>query len=235
MSPSAQAPFLLLALAAVHAGPDRSPTPLTTTLAAERGASGISASAPAVGTKARQGNFTINAGLTGPWYEAATNGQGFLLDVVPSASVLSFGWFTYGPARADGSAPPQRWLTGAGAYSGTVAVTTLFLSEGGAFQAGPVPDARAVGSARFEFADCGHATVAYSVRRNALSGEGDPTSGDLIQGEIALARVTADQYCDELTSAAAGQLADPAGIMAAGRWYPRDRLRAAMATPGDAR
>lgn len=157
-------------------------------------------SAPA---KASAEGFTINAGLTGPWFEPATSGQGFLLDVVPSAGVLSFGWFTYGPARADGSPPPQRWLTGAGAYAGAVAQTTLFLSEGGAFQAGPVPGAREVGSARFEFVDCSRASVAYSVRRNALSGEGDPTVGDFIEGEIALTRLTADQYCAEIGSGTA--------------------------------
>lgn len=144
--------------------------------------------------------FTINAGLTGPWYEPVTSGQGFLLDVVPSSGVLAFGWFTFGPPRADGSPPPQRWLTGVGAYAGAVAQTTLFLNEGGAFQAGPVPGALAVGSARFEFADCSRASVAYSVRRNALSGEGDPGVGEFIEGEIALARLTADQYCAEVAS-----------------------------------
>ena len=208
MSLCMQTPTLWLALAATAVDGDHFhahlQAPAVPAAAVDwRASSGLATPPPLPAGKSASDSFAINAGLTGPWFEAATSGQGFLLDVVPSAQVLSFGWFTYGPAQPDGSAPPQRWLTGAGAYTGAIAQTTLFLSEGGAFQAGPVPGARAVGNLRFEFADCAHASVSYSVRRNALSGSGDPTTGDLVEGEIALTRVTADQYCDEVASGTA--------------------------------
>lgn len=112
--------------------------------AASRPAQGLAvapASSGSTAVRTSAEGFTINGSLTGPWYEAATSGLGFLLDVVPAAGVLSFGWFTFGPARADGGPPPPRWLTGAGACPGADAQITRFGGDGGAFQAGAVPGA----------------------------------------------------------------------------------------------
>ena len=43
----------------------------------------------------------INLGAGGGWYEPATNGQGFALDVVPESNQLVAYWFTY-PETAGG-------------------------------------------------------------------------------------------------------------------------------------
>lgn len=145
--------------------------------------------------------FEINFGLSGPWFEPATSGQGFLLDVVPSAQILSFGWFTYGLIASDGSAAAQRWLTGVGGYSADTATTTLYLSEGGAFNSLPSPESVEVGTLLLRFSDCTHATADYSVRRNAISGMGDPAAGEMLTGTIELQRLTPDQSCAQPTRA----------------------------------
>ncbi len=139
--------------------------------------------------------FQINFGLSGPWFEPATSGQGFLLDVVPSAQVLSFAWFTFGVAGGAGAPIAQRWLTGAGSYTMDTAETTLFLSEGGAFNAQPAPTSINVGSLRIQFTDCTHAVADYAVRRNAIVGSGDPAAGEMLTGSIQLQRLTPNQTC----------------------------------------
>lgn len=142
--------------------------------------------------------FQINPGLTGSWFEPATSGQGFLLDVVDTPQVISFAWFTYGLLDA-GTAPPQRWLVGVGEYVGDSASTELFLSEGGRLGAPPDPGSTPVGSATWVFSSCTQATVTYSVLRSALGdAEADPAA--TVTGEIALQRLTPDQHCQMFAS-----------------------------------
>lgn len=143
--------------------------------------------------------FAINAGLTGPWFDPATAGQGFFLDVLSEPPALSFAWFTYGLADAE-EAPKQRWLVGVGGVVGDTAITDLFLSEGGRFVAPPEPPAEVVGEVRFRFESCTRGVVEYRVLRSAL-GDRSARGADQISGRIELQRLTPDRRCAALAAA----------------------------------
>ena len=90
-------------------------------------------------------------GLTGSWYEPATGGQGFEVEVFPDVSapgtgVVQISWFTYdnvvgGPER-------QRWYTLSGPVTSgqPTAALTIFQNTGGNFNAPPITTAQPVGT-----------------------------------------------------------------------------------------
>ena len=96
-------------------------------------------------------------GLTGFWYEPATNGQGFAFEVYPdvpgfSDGYLFGGWFTFDSVAGDASA--QRWYS-VGAPIEALAASqalTIYRNVGGNFAAGPVTTAQAP-RARWKAAD----------------------------------------------------------------------------------
>jgi hypothetical protein len=122
----------------------------------------------------------INAGLSDAWYNPLTNGQGFLITVFPDLQQMFVAWFTYDTERPpeDVTAmlgePGHRWLTAQGPYEGDTANLTIFVTEGGVFDAvepaattDPVGD----GTLTIEFADCANGLVSYEITSLGISGE----------------------------------------------------------------
>ena len=124
--------------------------------------------------------FLINAGLNDAWYYTGTNGQGFLIAVLPDAKLMFVAWFTYDTERPpeDVTAllgePGHRWLTAQGPYDEDKANLTIFMTEGGVFDAAePVPstDPAGYGTMTLEFADCATGLVNYEITSLGISGE----------------------------------------------------------------
>ncbi|MGI9320536.1 MAG: hypothetical protein ACR2O5_03925, partial [Thiogranum sp.] len=143
--------------------------------------------------------FVINAGLNDAWFNPATNGQGFLITVFPDRKEMFLAWFTYDTKRPpeDVTAmlgePGHRWLTAQGPYDGDTANLTIFMTEGGVFDAAePVAttDQAGYGTLTLEFANCTEGLVNYEI-----------TSLD-ISGEIPIQRIVQDNVplCEALAS-----------------------------------
>jgi hypothetical protein len=154
--------------------------------------------------------FQINAGLNDAWFNPATSGQGFFINVFPDIREMFVGWFTYDTERppdgADASLgePGHRWLTAQGPYDGDTATLTIFLTEGGVFDEIMPPtttDPGGDGTLTIEFADCGEGLVSYEIESLGLS------------GEIPIQRITLDNVplCEALaaTETIACQRAQP--------------------------
>jgi hypothetical protein len=131
----------------------------------------------------------INAGMDGAWYEPATSGQGFFIDVDPDPAGGGFifvSWFTYGDDTASG----QRWLTAQGAFEGPTAEIDVHETTGGSFD-DPRPTTTAkVGTLHIDFTDCDNAVLAFSL-------------DDGLAGEIELTRVVpgTEALCGSLNGA----------------------------------
>ena len=142
-------------------------------------------------------SFQINAGIADAWYDPATAGQGFLVTVFPALKQVFLAWFTYDTKRpapnvtATLGEPGHRWLTAQGPYSGHSANLTLYLTEGGVFNAPTPPattDQAGYGTLTLEFTDCSSGRATYEITSLGIS------------GEIPLQRITADRValCEEL-------------------------------------
>ncbi|WP_438860285.1 S8 family serine peptidase [Achromobacter spanius] len=106
-----------------------------------------------------------NAGLSGAWYEPRTAGQGFYLNLYPSAGVAWAGWFTFD--TTDTTAQGRRWYTlqNATPFSPSATQTTLSIIQttGGNFNAPPpLASGSVVGSATLSFTSCLSGTLQYS-------------------------------------------------------------------------
>ena len=124
--------------------------------------------------------FMVNSGLSDAWYNPAMPGQGFLISVLPGIRQMFVAWFTYDTERppADAGAilgePGHRWLTAQGPYEGDTANLTVFVTEGGVFNAAEPPaetDPEGDGTLTIEFADCNAAMVSYEITSLGISGE----------------------------------------------------------------
>lgn len=110
--------------------------------------------------------FPINYGISGTWYNAATTGQGFFIEIVPSLNLMVFSWFTW----SNSTAGDHDWLTGIGPISVDQAVVGLQRTSGGRFN-DPTPVTNAqVGSATVRFTDCNNGTVTFQRSDNGTSG-----------------------------------------------------------------
>ena len=126
--------------------------------------------------------FELNFGLSGSWFNAATDGQGFVFEVVPDDQVLVVYWYTY---ASDGQGG-QQWLVGAGPYSGNRAMVDLQRPAGGLFdQAGGVVR-EDWGSVEIVFTSCTEGEFHYS------------STVDGVSGSIPMVRITADPLCQAL-------------------------------------
>jgi len=149
---------------------------------------------------AERSSFQINPGLNDAWFNAETNGQGFLITVFPAIETVFLAWFTFDTERPDESVtamlgePGHRWLTAQGSYSGNQAVLDIFSTEGGIFDSTtPVPESFPDGTMVVEFSDCNAGTVTYdipSVER---------------QGVISIKRISLDNVslCEQLAEQSA--------------------------------
>jgi hypothetical protein len=129
-------------------------------------------------------------GLTGSWFEPATNGQGVELEVYPNlaapgTSTIQGAWFTY-DVPPTGGADHDRWYTFSGnGQSGMTSVPiTIYRNVGGNFNALPITAAAVVGSGTLSFTDCSNGTLAYAF-----------SDGSGRTGSIALTRLTPNVTC----------------------------------------
>jgi hypothetical protein len=115
-------------------------------------------------------SFQINAGLNGSWFNPATAGQGFFIDVLPKIGKMFLSWFTYDTVRPPGSyqanlqEPGHRWITAFGNFNHNQAVLDIDVSQGGVFDSSaPAPTHRPDGSISVEFRNCSEGTVTYNI------------------------------------------------------------------------
>jgi hypothetical protein len=125
-------------------------------------------------------SFQINAGLNDAWYNSATNGQGLLITVFPEIKQVFVAWFTFDTERPPGDVtamlgePGHRWVTAQGPYEGDTANLTIFVTEGGVFDAAEptaTTDPAGDGTMSLEFANCSDGQVSYEITSLGLSGE----------------------------------------------------------------
>ena len=131
--------------------------------------------------------FLTNAdfALSGNWYDPATAGQGFTVEVNPNSGALFAAWYTYAPNGAAAGAAGQRWYTAQGTYTPpglrSIAVQ-IYQTTGGEFDT-PTPPGQqtvAVGTGTLTFQSCTAATFSYTFTGGSSSG---------LSGAITLNRV----------------------------------------------
>ncbi len=120
---------------------------------------------------------------SGNWYNPATSGQGFIVEVNPIAPVVFFCWYTFaanGQALGDSG---LRWFTGQGVYTpgSRQTAVTLYEVTGGLFDTdtAATQTASAVGADTLTFQNCGAATLAFAFTDGSNAGR---------SGTIALSR-----------------------------------------------
>ncbi len=110
----------------------------------------------------------VDSKMSGSWFDPTHNGEGFLLEVLESGTVVVY-WFTYDEAGN------QRWFFGTGSTQGdTVVVDTLLAASGSVFGEGFDPDDvvfSEVGNLSIKWADCSIATATYTI--DGVSGNQD--------------------------------------------------------------
>lgn len=120
--------------------------------------------------------FELNFGLSGGWFNPETNGQGLLIEVLPTSQQVFATWFTYAAHDASGvkiGSSDHRWLSGLGTIDGNRVEIDLQVTSGGFFDdpsevTRTPPDS--VGTLILEFQDCANATMSYNMPDENLSG-----------------------------------------------------------------
>ena len=123
--------------------------------------------------------FRINHGMAGAWYEPATEGQGFFVDVFDSLNLMFLAWFTFDLERPDPGAqaligePGHRWLTAQGPFSGNSAEMGIYWTSGMIFDSPDPPRESPVqdGSMSVEFFDCSTGQVTYDLGTANVQGQ----------------------------------------------------------------
>jgi hypothetical protein len=122
--------------------------------------------------------------LSGNWFDAATSGQGIVVEVNPALPYFFLTWYTYAPSGQAAGAAGQRWFTAQAGYApGSRTITaTIFETTGGIFDqaANPAPATDPVGVATITFASCASAHLQFNFTAGSDAGKA---------GTIALARI----------------------------------------------
>jgi plastocyanin len=116
--------------------------------------------------------FAINQGIAGAWFNPATNGQGFLIDIEPASRFIFIAWFTYErQAQNKVGAPEHRWLTAQGNYTGAAANGILiFRTSGGIFNNPQATTTTPVGTMNVSFTDCSTGSITFNLTSDSLTG-----------------------------------------------------------------
>lgn len=107
------------------------------------------------------GDFSINSGHSGSWFNPETSGQGVLIDAAPDLGLMFIGWFTYTDPNL-GSPGQGQWYSALGEIAGNSAMLTLNESSGGEFDSSREVTTDIVGEATIEFTDCEAGTFTYT-------------------------------------------------------------------------
>ena len=139
----------------------------------------------------QKGDFTLNPGLSGAWYNVEIGGQGWLLDVFHQNGMaqLFLGWFTFALASDDAAGkgigrPEHRWFTASGDVTGNTADLTIYESSNGIFNTAAVPETDPVGSMRITFDNCTEATLEFAFDTPEVPGD-----------VVAIRRLSPDGLC----------------------------------------
>jgi hypothetical protein len=114
--------------------------------------------------------------LSGNWYDPATSGQGFTVEVNPISGALFAAWYTYAPMGAAAGATGQRWYTAEGIAAflpGERSIpVTLFETTGGIFDMPTQPGQLTVaaGTGTLTFQSCTAATFNYHFTAGSSNG-----------------------------------------------------------------
>jgi hypothetical protein len=127
----------------------------------------------------------INYGVSGSWFEPATSGQGFVIDILPLNNLLAAYWFTF---PVEGGA--REWYLATGDINGDSVELTIYQAENGVFDEASMVETNAVGSASLEFSSCEAAIWTYQIDTLGLS------------GEVPLQRIAPDQMCEQFLATA---------------------------------
>jgi hypothetical protein len=127
---------------------------------------------------------TGDFGFSGAWYDLATSGQGFMIEVNPESAHAFVGWYTYAVNGEASAVHGQRWFSAQGPYATGSATMDLVLyaSTGGAFDEPGGVTTAPVGTATLRFTSCASATFDYAFTAGEMSGR---------SGTIALTRLGA--------------------------------------------
>ncbi|MEM1090450.1 MAG: peptidylprolyl isomerase [Pseudomonadota bacterium] len=136
--------------------------------------------------------FEINPGLSGTWFNAATPGQGWLIDIIDEGDrqEVFVAWFTYDVNPPDGDdgegfgSTQHRWLTASGTFSGDTATLTISRNTGGVFNDPTSTTVESVGTLVIQFTGCGTAILSWEFD--------DPAVGD---ATVDIIRLSPDSFC----------------------------------------
>ncbi len=149
-------------------------------------------------------------GLSGSWYNAATNGQGIELEffasaVAPDTAYVQGAWFTFDRGRTTG-AEGQRWYTFAGnAKAGPTSIPVkIYQNSGGNFVAPPRTSAVEVGLGTLTMTSCTTGEFSFTIS----------DVGSVFTGSMPLTRLTQNVTC-----AASGTPSTNADFGFSGNWY----------------
>lgn len=154
-------------------------------------------------------------GWTGTWYNPATSGQGFVIEIYPDListgnGLFAGSWFTFD--MASGGEDKKRWYTLVGNALSSSTTTTLDIISptGGNFAAAPIINSgngqNVVGHATINFTDCTHGYLSYSF-----------TDGSSRVGNIPLQRLDNNVTCNPTNGAGNGT--PPGKFLLSGAWY----------------
>jgi peptidyl-Asp metalloendopeptidase len=104
----------------------------------------------------------IHEGLTANWFNQATGGQGFEIEIMPTISQAFIQWYTYAPNAA--GTDQQRWYSILGPFqagSRDMFNLPIYSNTGGQFNALPITQTVRVGYADVSFGSCTTATINY--------------------------------------------------------------------------
>ena len=107
-----------------------------------------------------------NSRLSGAWYDPASAGQGFVIDVVPLQSTLFAAWYTFAPNAASGDpVSGQRWYVLQAGFvqpdATSMSDVIIYEPPQGVFGVTSPEGIFRVGTASFEFEGCDALTLTY--------------------------------------------------------------------------
>lgn len=124
-------------------------------------------------------------GITGTWYNPATDGQGMLVEYLPQSGQVLLGWYTYDYTDSAEGAQPPLWLTALGPASGNRATLAVTLTRGGGFLTPAAVTRSTVGTLTLTVQNC-----------TALSADYELTiDGQSRTGRIPLQRLSSAALC----------------------------------------
>jgi hypothetical protein len=118
-------------------------------------------------------NPASDFGLSGAWYNAATSGQGLMIEIDPNDAEAFLGWYSYAVAGQSAGAAGQRWFSAQAPYTvGTRTMDlTIFESTGGTFDSSSgVVATIPIGTATLTYISCTSATFDYTFTAGELTG-----------------------------------------------------------------